>query len=205
MELDWDNIDIPWLEYEGFADLILDKIGILDILDKWELDYTATAGGEFAYKMRCPFPFHADGAERTPSCYISQDQDSFYCFGCNHGGNTIDFVKYYLEMPYFRALEWAAALAGITEENLEGDLSSIRKRTRRNPEETVIFHVFKSGTLVRDWLKKMKGKKKYNEYCWWAEKQFVKMDELLNKDDSQWEIAKEYYDKMYARLKKYMQ
>ena len=204
MKLDWGNINIPWLEHEGFADLVLDKISILDILDKCELEYITTFGGEFAYKMRCAFPLHSDGAERTASLYVSRNQDSFYCFGCNHGGNVIDFVIHYLNKHYYSAMQWLAAIANITNENLEEDLLSIKRRTRRNPEETVIFYVFKAGTAMRDWLKKMKSKNMYDKYCWWVEKQFANMDKLLDKDDSQWKSAKIYYEKICAHLKKYM-
>ena len=34
-------------------------------------------------------PFHR---EKTPSFHISSDKQLFYCFGCNSGGNIIDFV-----------------------------------------------------------------------------------------------------------------
>lgn len=40
--------------------------------------------------IRCPF--HANGMERTPSCYIFPD-GGYKCFGCGErGNNAIDFV-----------------------------------------------------------------------------------------------------------------
>lgn len=42
-------------------------------------------------KVRCPFPSHAGGEERTPSFHCYGD-GSFYCFGCNVGGSIIDFA-----------------------------------------------------------------------------------------------------------------
>jgi len=197
--LDWNDIDVSWIVCE---DVVLDKVGILDILDKCDLDYATVSGGEFSYRMRCPFTWHADGAERTASLYISRDQDSFYCFGCNYNGNTINFTEYLLGKPYDKAIEWLAGIGGITEDNV-GDIPSI-SRIRRKPEETVAFYVMKAGVLIRRWLKLAKGQSSYERYCDWAERQFITLDNLLDLDDAEWERAKEKYDIIQDRLAKYV-
>jgi len=46
-------------------------------------------GGAGRKKGVCPF--HNGGREKTPSFYIMAD-NRFYCFGCNQGGDSIDFV-----------------------------------------------------------------------------------------------------------------
>lgn len=196
--LDWGDIDVSWLAGEN---VILDKVGILDILDKCRLEYTAVSSGDFAYRMRCPFPWHADGAERTASMYISKDQDSFYCFGCNYNGNTINFAQYLLGKPYDKAIEWLMNMADIS-----GDLEDIPTihRAPRKPEETISFYILKAGSLIRQWLKISKNSPNYEHYCWWAERQFSRMDSILDKDDNQWEEAKMVYDKICERLEKYI-
>lgn len=37
-------------------------------------------------------PFHAD---RTPSLYVYEDSNRYWCFGCGAGGNPLDFVMQY--------------------------------------------------------------------------------------------------------------
>ena len=39
---------------------------------------------------KCLCPFHS---EKTPSCTIYSDTQSFYCFGCGAGGDVISFIK----------------------------------------------------------------------------------------------------------------
>ncbi|GEM_PF-1907140 len=48
-------------------------------------------------------PFHG---EKTPSCYIDDERDTFYCFGCQTGGDSIKFIeKLYDLTPYKAALK----------------------------------------------------------------------------------------------------
>ena len=48
-------------------------------------------------------PFHS---EKTPSCYIDDERDTFYCFGCQTGGDSIKFIeKLYDLTPYKAALK----------------------------------------------------------------------------------------------------
>lgn len=42
------------------------------------------------YTCRCPFPKHTD---ITPSFTIYKKTNSYYCFGCQRGGNAVTFIK----------------------------------------------------------------------------------------------------------------
>lgn len=198
MKLDWGDIDIPWLEREDFVDLVLDKLSILDILDKYEIEYFPASTAEFGHKMRCPFPKHHGGAERTASCFVSHNQESFFCFGCNTGSNAIDFIVALAEVPYHRALEIAASIAKISGDETE---FVSRKRQRRDPEQTMLHYVFKSGEVIREWLKDAEGKTQYDKYCRWADKRFVELDGYLDKDDDEWQVSKDYYERLCKRIK----
>lgn len=50
---------------------------------------------------RCPL--HDD---RSPSFYIYPETNSFYCFGCNQGGNTIDYVMQKDGLDFKRAVQF---------------------------------------------------------------------------------------------------
>jgi DNA primase len=43
-------------------------------------------------KICCPFKNHKSGRENTSSLYIYPETNTFHCFGCKAGRDTIDFV-----------------------------------------------------------------------------------------------------------------
>jgi hypothetical protein len=203
MVKDWTEIDMPWVEIDAFADIIIDKTHFLDILDQWKIEYMPCSSGEFTHRMKCPLPEHGSGNERTASCFISQEQNKFYCFGCNCGGNIIDFVRLYTGKPFYEAVRWLAAYAKITSEGLEEGLKNIPKKEKRDPEKMLSTHIFRSGVLIRNFLNLIKGKKEYEKWCNWADKRFEKLDKFSNElTDNEWEIAKMYYDKISNHIKK---
>jgi hypothetical protein len=42
-------------------------------------------------RFKCVCPFHE---ERTPSCFVSPDRGTFYCFGCGAKGSVIDYYSF---------------------------------------------------------------------------------------------------------------
>lgn len=206
MALDWNDPDFDasytWADDRLIA-AILDKVSILDILDHCKLEYGNASSGDFAFKMRCPFHWHAEGMERTASFYISREQDSFYCFGCNYSGNTINLAQYLLDKPYDQAIKWLAGLAGLTETNID-DLPNISERVRRKPEETIEYYTSKSSTIIRKLIASMRGKPQYTKCKDWADKQFIDMDILMDLEDSEWEKAKNKYERICEISKKYL-
>lgn len=199
MVKDWHEIDEPWFEIDDFDNVILSVIDIIDILDILKIEYNQCRSGEFTHRIRCPFKIHADGAERTPSCYVSQDTNSFYCFGCNSSGNLIDFYAKYIPCPYYKAMEDIANILGLTSTNNVQDIADkVPKKERRDPEKTIAFYVFKSGNLIREHLNEAKSTPDYNKKMVWADKKiFPKLDSFLDDmTDDDWEKAKDFYDKI---------
>jgi len=202
-EQDWGQIDEPLLEIDGLLDVVLDKVNILDILDKWGIEYSTCRTGEFTHRSKCPFPLHAFGDERTASFFISEDQGKFYCFGCNSGGNAIDLVRLYAGKPFYEAAKWLAKMAGISGSSDE-ELESIGSSRRRDPEHKVITHVSRTGRAIRNFLCTIKGKNEYEEWCAWADKRFMRLDKYLDQlSDDDWEKAKNYHDKVIKFLEKH--
>lgn len=58
----------------------------------------------------CLCPFHS---EKTPSCTVYTDTDSFYCFGCGAGGDVIAFIRRIENLEYIEAVKFLAERAGI--------------------------------------------------------------------------------------------
>ncbi len=56
-------------------------------------------------------PFHS---EDTPSFVVSPDKQIFYCFGCQHGGNVINFVMEQESLTLPEAAEKLADQYGVT-------------------------------------------------------------------------------------------
>jgi len=200
---EWAQIEEPLIEIEGLLDVVLDKAHILDILDNWGIEYSVCRTGEFTHRTKCPFPLHAFGDERTASFFVSEEQNKFYCFGCNSGGNTIDLVRLYAGKPFYEAAKWLAKFVGLASNNLEDELENINKTQRRDPEHKVMTHVLRTGIVIREFLHEIKGKKEYKEWCKWADKRFAHLDKYLDQlEDDSWQTAKNYHDKVIEYLKR---
>ncbi len=59
----------------------------------------------------CCCPFHS---EKTPSCTIYPENNSFYCFGCHTGGDVIKFVSLTENVSYMEAVKTLAQRCGMT-------------------------------------------------------------------------------------------
>jgi DNA primase len=75
-------------------------------------------------------PFHD---EKSPSFHVSPGKGLFHCFGCQEGGDTLDFVMKVDHLSFSESVERLAAQAGITlryEEGGYGRASQQGERTR---------------------------------------------------------------------------
>ncbi len=76
----------------------------------------------------CNCPFHS---EKTPSCTVYPDSQSFYCFGCGAGGDIITFTMRMENLPYREAVRLLAQRCGmeLPAENPEAERFA-RRRVR---------------------------------------------------------------------------
>ncbi len=58
----------------------------------------------------CNCPFHS---EKTPSCTVFPDTQSFYCFGCGAGGDVITFTMKMENLGYMEAVRMLAQRCGM--------------------------------------------------------------------------------------------
>lgn len=61
--------------------------------------------------QKCLCPFHL---EKTPSCVVYQETQSFYCFGCGAGGDVITFIMKIENLDYVEAVRFLAEKNGIS-------------------------------------------------------------------------------------------
>lgn len=83
-------------------------------------------------------PFHS---EKTPSFTVFGDTSSFYCFGCQAGGDVIGFIRRIENLDYVEAVKFLANRAGLQmiEENKNDGLSRMRLRIREQNREAGHF------------------------------------------------------------------
>ena len=83
-------------------------------------------------------PFHS---EKTPSFTVYTDTASFYCFGCQTGGDVIGFIRKIENLDYVEAVKFLANRAGmaIPEDGKNDGLTRMRMRIREQNREAGRF------------------------------------------------------------------
>lgn len=87
-----------------FIELIRDRNPIDDVMRSY---VTLKRTGRY---MKCLCPFHS---EKTPSCIVYTEDNSWHCFGCQAGGDVITFIRKIENLDYIEAIKFLAARAGI--------------------------------------------------------------------------------------------
>ena len=75
----------------------------------------------------CLCPFHS---EKTPSCHIYSETQSFYCFGCGAGGDVITFIRLIERLEYMESVRFLAQRAGLAmpDDEISDDGANFRTR-----------------------------------------------------------------------------
>ncbi len=84
-------------------------------------------------------PFHN---EKTPSFCIYPENNSFYCFGCNKGGDVISFIMGVENLDFAEAVKFLAQRAGLPlpEDGVDLSMSRLRTRVLEINRETARFY-----------------------------------------------------------------
>lgn len=88
----------------------------------------------------CCCPFHS---EKTPSCTIYPESQSFYCFGCGVGGDAINFVRKMDNVGYIDAVQILAQRVGLqmpARSPEEQRTSDLRRRCLEMNREAANFY-----------------------------------------------------------------
>lgn len=87
------------------VDEVLSRVNIVEVISQYV--QLRKAGRNFVGLC----PFHK---EKTPSFTVSLEKQIYYCFGCNEGGNVINFLMKYDNLTFREAIENLARQYGIT-------------------------------------------------------------------------------------------
>ncbi len=91
---------------QGLVKKVKDRVNIVDIIGSFlKLD---RAG--INHKACCPFHH-----EKTPSFFVSEQRQTFTCFGCGLKGDVIEFVKLYEHLEFKDALKYVFDRSGLPE------------------------------------------------------------------------------------------
>lgn len=84
-------------------------------------------------------PFHN---EKTPSFTVYENTQSFYCFGCGAGGDSVSFMRKIENLDYIDAVKVLAQRAGMQmpDEGYDDSLSKKRKTILQINRETARFY-----------------------------------------------------------------
>ncbi len=95
----------------------------LDVVDVIQEYLPLKPAGTGSFKGLCPFHH-----EKTPSFYANRPRQSWHCFGCDQGGDTIAFVMRMEGMEFREALELLAQKAGVTLPAFDAERMTEKKR-----------------------------------------------------------------------------
>ena len=76
-----------------------------------ELEWPTKGGAHPS--MLCPLPDHED---TDPSCMLYPLTESWFCFGCNRGGDVIELVKLVMGWDFQRTVMELAVFAGVRDD-----------------------------------------------------------------------------------------
>ena len=85
-EEDWDD----FVDSKTLIEQVNSSFNLLNYIDKKFLTQKVPSSSGWTRKMRCPF--HKNGSERTPSLFINNNKNIFYCQACGISGGIVQFI-----------------------------------------------------------------------------------------------------------------
>jgi DNA primase len=98
---------------------VREKARLDDIVSQY---VTLRRAGPGTYKGLCPFH-----DEKSPSFNVNPSRGFFKCFGCQEGGDVIDFVMKLEGLSFFEAVERLGDKVGVQVQREEGDEAPVRR------------------------------------------------------------------------------
>jgi DNA primase len=173
------------------------KISFVDVAKRATRKMMPCWQTKFTHKCACPF--HADGMERTPSLYFSEESKLFYCFACNINGDLFDFISYLEGRP------WSLVVQDLlNSEEIDTEQIDVAEFEAGIINYDIIYHInFELSERLRDYLFKIRDKSYYKQEQDWVDKTYKRIDERLSSlDDSDEYQAKSFRIQICAELER---
>src|SRR5919201_4807667 len=106
---------------DASVDAVKAAVGIVDVVGT----RTQLRKSGARYVGLCPFH-----EERTPSFSVSPEKGTYYCFGCQRGGDAISFVEESEGVDFVGAIEWLAPRFNVPPEYDEASPEQDARRRR---------------------------------------------------------------------------
>jgi DNA primase len=193
-----------------FRNVVIAKVSIVTLMKKYGLQLESReTGQEFTHRSYCPFHRGkgVDGKERTPSLFISDRTNSFFCFGCGANGTVIDFVSLIDGTPPLVALQKLAKDIGLIDKDGKWDelqLDVLEEMAPSfDPSKTIEPYLFSISKSMRSYITKFVGSDEFEKEFRWIERVGEKADGFLsNVGHEDWEYAKELSEKVIKGISK---
>lgn len=191
-----------------FKNIVNSKIYIIKLMKKYGLELEEKQSGQdFTHRTYCPFHKGKDGGrERTPSMFISQKTNSFFCFGCGTSGGPIHFVSLMDGTPPLIALQKLAKDIGLIQKDGKWDelqLDSLGEMEYPvDPLKTIEPFILEMSGIIRKHIKSFVNTQEFERELKWIEKVGRQLDKYLGRiGHEDWEDAQKLRDKLYKKIK----
>ncbi len=112
---------------------IKDRVNIVDIIGS----FIKVERAGINHKACCPFHH-----EKTPSFFVSEQRQTFNCFGCGVKGDVVEFVKLYEHLEFKDALRYVFDRSGLPESDWQQNQEKSFEDVKRDKEKKDAQDVF---------------------------------------------------------------
>lgn len=119
-----------------FSDDFLSELRYKNPIDEVISSYVVLKRTGSTYKGLCPFH-----NERTPSFTVYPNTGSFYCYGCQNGGDVVTFIKSAENLDYIEAVKYLADRCGMSmpDTGYDDSVEKLRRTVLSINRETAKF------------------------------------------------------------------
>jgi len=163
----------------ALCDYINRRVDLQEYIETDAALRVSATGPSSGGKSYCPFPDHS---ESRPSFHIYYDEEegvwSYYCWGCNRGGDVISFFQNYHRVGFYKALKIICERFNINpdDESIMTDLGHAKRKFSLK-KRMECAHITTSNQC------RMLLRKNYKKYSSWVAEQYKRMNRALAEDD----------------------